>query len=422
VLQRVEEDRKYAADLLSFVNSVDFSKTENPVLWQMARAYLAFMSKRNYEAVAALRVMEKHINRNHPLYQVSQLVKGLVLVAAQPQGKAIITDEVKPILLEQAERKNFKYLFGIGRELEEKGNTTLAALMFSKSDGADYENWHDIVHWKAKNDVRTMYSDYYWEYLGYIDAYYTIEQMHNLIDNVKKNQVRGTFDKWLYEESKKNMHELYRILGTKYYRQDKLSEAHKAFANIPHTKDFVFEADPFYQMSNSPEFTGTYPKVVRVNRTYIVDNLIKVLARAEDTAEPDRDLYYFLAANCYYNTTYYGKAWNMSRRFRSATQGYTGLPDDEDFFGCKKALKYYTLAYNHAKNEKFKALCMRMMVECEQNRLAFEHDINWLLNYKYDLQPEPNKLDKQFKKQYGRHYKELSSNCTAFNDYFKARR
>ncbi|MES2485431.1 MAG: hypothetical protein V4581_05690 [Bacteroidota bacterium] len=422
IFTRVKTDRQYAGEVLGFINSVDFSKTDNPGLWQLAKAYVAFMAQDNSTSVKALMMAEKAIGKNNILYAPLQLVKGMVLIAVQKQGNAQIPKETEAILIEQYKKGNYKYIFGLGRELEEKGNTTLAALLYSKIKNDDSDNWNDIVHWKAKNNVTSMYSDYYWEYLAYMDACYTIPQVKALIADVQKATKKSAFEKWLYAGTINNEHEFYRILGTKYLRENNLAKARDAFKNINPKTDYIFDENPFYKIKGTPEFTGKYDKKQKVNRAYIMDNLIRLLEKANNATERNRDLYYFEVANCYYNMSYNGNAWNMRRRFMSVSQSKTNLPDDDDFFGNKTAFMYYKLAYKYAKTEKFKALCLRMMSECEKNNIYYAYDKNWQINYRYELKPGGNKYDDQLKKQYGAYYSDLTSNCTAFSDYFKARR
>jgi len=423
ILERVKIDREYAREVLAFLNTVDFSKTSNPAFWRMAQAYVAFMAKETKQAAISFKLLEKEIDISNPLYEASQLIKGLVLVANQEQGSAIIPDEVKPVILKQYEKGNLKYLFGLGRELEEKGNMTLAAMLFSKCDYNTNPNvnWGDYVNWKAKNNIASMYADYYWDYLTYIDACYSISKMKVIINDVNTAGRKG-FDNWLYNDAVKNKHELYRILGTKYLRENNLKEARDVFTFVNKKDDFVFDENPFYKLKGTPEFTESYDKNLKVNRVYIMHNLIKILARAENPSEKNRDYYYFLAANCYYNMSFYGNAWNIRRRFMSSSQSETGFSDDDEFFQCKSAAKYYALAYKNAKKDKFRALCIRMMTECEKHKRRNEYDANLRLS-SYDHKTNKiNKYDLLLKKMYSNDYDELTSNCTAFSDYFKARR
>ena len=418
ILERVKADRSYAKELLDFVNTIDISKTDNTKLVLLAKTYLAFLAKEDEQAVEALKAARREIGKGDTLYEPLQIITGLVLTSSQKYGDAIIPDAVKPILLEQYKKGNYKYIFGIGRELEEKGNSTLSALLFSKSEDENNGDWLNTVHWKSKNNVMTMYSDYYWEYLTYMDAGYTISQMHSLIDDVEAYKTGDAFSKWLYSETLANRHELYKILGTKYYRGGDFIKARKAFASIDPKNDYIFEENPFYKIKNTPEFTAGYDKKQKVTRAYIMDNLIKILKKSYSISEKDRGYNYFLAANCYYNMTFYGNAWNMSRRFMSATQVRTNLQDDPDYFGARTAMKYYSLAYLHANTQEFKALCLRMMMQCEDHRLSYEHNLQWHLNYRYKISLGENRYDARLKKEYGNYYEDLKSNCTAFTDYF----
>jgi len=422
IFARVKTDRQYAREVLDFINSVDFYKTDNPGLWHLAKTYVAFMAQDNITAVKALSNAEKAIGKNDKLNAPLQLVKGIVLIASQEKGNAQIPKEAEAILMQQSKEGNYKYIFGLGRELEEKGNTTLAALLYSRIRNDNYDRWNDIVHWKAKNNVTSMYSDYYWEYLAYMDACYTIPQVKAFIADLQKATKKSAFEKWLYAGTTNNEHEFYRILGTKYLRENNLAEARDAFKNIKSKANYIFDENPFYKIKGTPEFTGKYNKKQKVNRVYIMDNLIRILEKANNATEKNRDLYYFEAANCYYNMSYNGNAWNMRRRFMSVSQSKTNLPDDDDFFGNKTAFMYYKLAYKYATTEKFKALCLRMMSECEKNNIYYAYDQNGQINYRYELKPEGNKYNEQLKKQYGAFYNELTGNCTAFSDYFKARR
>src|SRR5690606_32098803 len=118
-----------------------------------------------------------------------------------------------------------KYLFGIGRELEEKGNMILASLMFSKCDyNNGYDDFTDYVRWKAKNNVVSTFTDYYWNYLNYIDAAYTIPQMQEIIKDIASQNKRTGFEKWLYSDIFSQKDEFYKILGAKYMRENKLLE------------------------------------------------------------------------------------------------------------------------------------------------------------------------------------------------------
>ena len=120
--------------------------------------------------------------------------------------------------------------------------------------------------------------------------------------------------------------------------------------------------------------------------------MIEYLDKANNPKENNRDYYYFLVANCYYNMSINGNAW-MLRRFGISDNDVEPFPEDHlEFQNSNLSKKYYMLAYNNAKTLKFKALCL-MLAE----------------NYK------------KLKSEQEDEYFDLSGNCYVFNEYFQAR-
>ena len=94
----------------------------------------------------------------------------------------------------------------------------------------------------------------------------------------------------------------------------------------------------------------------------------------------------------------------MMRRYHSTTNYNTGnnesYIDEMEYRKGNLAQKYYHLAFENAKTDKFKALCIRMEEYAKSN------------------------VDSKFKKlkfTYPEYYDDLS-NCYNFGDYFMARR
>jgi hypothetical protein len=425
ILNRVAEDRKYVRDVYDFIKGIDVAKTGDAAFWYLAQTYVAFLAGKNNAAAANLVKAEKTIHEKDELYNHLQMVKGLVLTANQQGSKAHIPHGVEGIIKAQFAKENHKYIFALGREIEMKGNYGLAALLFSRTnyDEDDYWGGGNTSYWKAPSNVESMFSDYYINYCSYIDAAYTPQQVAEVIQTLDGLKTKTGFEKWLYQSAIADKDELWRILGEINLRRGSLVAARDAFKNIINSKEYIYGENPFYKIKYTPEFTSDYNKKQPITRYYVVDNLIKVLKIANDPNEKDRDYYCFLAANCYYNISSYGTAWTMSRRYFSSGQYESGYPDDGNFFQCNTAAHYYAEAYKYAKTEKFKALCLRMMAECEKHK-RYVTAVDWRIRYKYDLTEPPNKYEAQFKKQYKAYELDLynEGNCTAFADYFKARR
>jgi len=80
----------------------------------------------------------------------------------------------------------------------------------------------------------------------------------------------------------------------------------------------------------------------------------------------------FLAANAFYNITYYGNArlFYESDIATGSSHGYID-PDslDQRYYSMSAAIKYYKLALNYATGEEQKARCTFMLAKCAQNEI-----------------------------------------------------
>jgi len=431
ILQRVEVDRDYAKKVLEFVNTADLSKVSQPDFWQTSKAYLLFLTKDYKAAIPIVETLLKTLDKNDKLFRQAELIHALCLTANQENGHAIIPEAAKKILIEQQKRGDNKYVFAIGRELEMKGNTSAAALLYTKAAPDDpdgyYANENDenavnnAVYWKGKREMHTLQDDYFYDSRGYIDAIYTPEELGSLIENVSKTKLKDAFDKWLYAGQNKKIASYYDLLGIKYIRLNKLPEAASAFAQMEKFggSNDIFLTNPFFSLKNTPAFAKSDAKI-KITKAYISKQLISYLSRAENASEPNRDYYYFLAANAYYNMTFYGSATEMRRIFRSSAGSNTGLSDEQEYTGGLLAKKYYKLAFQNAKSPKFKALCLRLIEQCEKNKYDAQRENFWYSQRKDTVQP---KHFAALKTQFPDYYKDLiDSNCSFFKDYFDARR
>jgi hypothetical protein len=432
ILKRVEEDRKYAMQVLAFAEVVQakvIPSESDAVYWMQVQAQLELLTKQYDKCLLTISKVLKKINPGSESYQQIDRIYALALTARQQAGKAVILKEIEPILLKNKEDR--KFIFAVGRELEYKGNTTDAALLYANLfDGYtdDTRKWSG-VYWKDGKGL-SAYDDYYTDWFGYLNFNYSPEKVQLLINDISSNKGTDAFSKWKYEWITGKISVLYDLLGTKYMRQNKLQEACAAFGKAGNKhweenygfwekRDYFesgnqFNQNPFYKIKNTPEFMPS-KNSERVNKYTVVKQLMFYLKKAEDENEKDRDYYYFLVANCYFNMTDYGNSWMMRRFYQSSNDEAGQIEDEYEYYNCTLAKKYYRLAYTQAKTHKFKALCLRMLGYCE-SRADGTYWEDGKLNSTEEY-PAYIKL----KKEYPEYYKELS-NCTAFSDYFKARR
>ncbi len=307
-LSNVEKDKLYAGELLKFIITADVSKTDNPVLWQTAKAYLHCMLGEYQQALSIIDSVSTAVKKDDPRYKQLMLIEGLCLTAIQPANNAAIPSKIKPLLLEQHKLKNYKFIFAIAKELEAKGNRTDAALLISKVNnqhGLSEDFWPNGVFWRTKKNYNTLLLDYYYDYFFYIDAQYTSDQVNTMIKSIKDHTVtENSFDTWLYSIAKKDLvARLYDLLGTKYVRENNLNNALAAFSKVNDTlwnsssyfyKDYL-NANPFYTNLYN-EHTPTKADTVKFTKTKIVGRLLDHLSKANNPNTPNRDYHYFLAA------------------------------------------------------------------------------------------------------------------------------
>ncbi|MDR2916001.1 MAG: hypothetical protein LBV74_14445 [Tannerella sp.] len=427
--KRMQEDKQYAGELLDFIKKTDINQMSNPAVWEMSEAYICYMTGEYESSLAIISRLEKQVPANDPMRTFLNQVEALCLIARQPAGDTSIPEKARTILINQGENAG-KFFFAISRELEYRGNTTDAVALLSRINEKK-EDWHSEAYWKSPKNIQTLDMDFYYDYFLYIDAHYTIQQVDELIDKIKKSQIQpDSFSEWVFKTVVKDIDRLYDLLGTKYMRADKLHLALEAFENVNDTlwysDNFPYKtylnANPFYtNMYN--EHTQTEADTITFTKATLTRKLIENMKHAESATRNDRDYYYFLVANCYLNMTQYGNSWMMKRYFWSVNLTATGLEDDEEYYSASLAEKYYMEAKKHTKSKKFAALCLRMAGRCERYRLMRDlsvDDLSWeeLENQLFTS----NKYYQQINKEYPDYYDDMIYNCYSFENYFNSRK
>lgn len=438
ILARVEKDRVYARQVLDFISNVDLKKAENPLLWKMAKSYLSFVAKENQNCLNQISQLEKNVSKKDSLYNQIEIIKALALTSNQTAGKAIIQNDVKQILLNNKSKS--KFIFAIGRELEYKGNFTDAAFLYSKLLVQTYDyDYNNQAFWKSSKGRSGYYSGFYSDYFDYVNMFYTPKQVENIVaETLKGEKDLDEFSIWKYSYIKNQIPILYDLIGTKYIRQNKLEQALFYFKKTDDDKqnkieksDCLWEKqdcseaekDPFFVLKYTPAFIPQ-KDLFKLNKYVVTKKLISLLKKAGNPAEKNKDYYNFLIANCYYNMTFYGSIKEMRRYGWNVYVVDYPVEDNDEFYECNLAKKYYLLALKNAKTDKFKALCLRMIGKCEKNKLEHQYpnDYNNRIENYDDFLLSKNKYYQDLKSKYADDYVDLMSDCSSFEEYFKARR
>lgn len=441
ILERSDIDRQYAKEVLEFIDTVDLSKVENPNFWKYTRAELLLMTKNYSESLKQIAELERILPTQNPMRNNVEMIKALNLYANQTYGNAKIPDAAKEIIIKNKDNKHF--IFALGRELEYLGNTDDAALLYaslirSKDD-------YNFVYYKSlKNSDHTL-GTYYVDYFDYLDAVYSPEQVVSFINKIKGlSKNTDPFYKNFHSINQSEINSLYDLLGTKYIRQNKLNLALHAFNKLGedyfdaqdslwerdgkdnyYSSSKVFDQNPFYHLKYTPDFIPE-KEHFRVNKISVTRKLIEYLNKANNPQEKDRDYYYFLVANCYYNMSQYGNAWMMRRYSVSSAGNYSIREDNQEFNTAGLAKFYYGKALENAQIDKFKALCLRMQGRCENYYYYFidENTINSSSqtdDYE-DRRFEQNRYYQDLRNNYSGQYEDMISGCEFFKAYFMERR
>lgn len=169
--------------------------------------------------------------------------------------------------------------------------------------------------------------------------------------------------------------------GMWYLREDRLEEAAAAYRQIPdafwstYPYDLFTDDDPFVVNIEDPHsYSGS--DSIRYTRRTILERMIAL--KQEAARDPKkRALNHYLLGNAYYNMSWHGKYWGLSRIAWSMHEmgqwrdREDNGPGDDDYFGTKRALEQYILAIEHAKDPVLKAMAVRMAGECERNWLDY---------------------------------------------------
>lgn len=427
MLARMNLDRKYAKEVLDWMNSIDQNVTTKFESWQTMKLYVQFMSNHTDGLLNEVTKLLEIKHQNEELNFFNKMLYALV-VTNTSENPSIENEILQKTMIAAGEKNNSRFIFTIAREFEFKGNTTEAAILFSKINNYN-ENFEDGIYWKNDNFSSPYNDDYFEDFFFYLDAQYTPQQVSEIISKIEKVEIKTEFDRWKFSRIIKYKDKLYDLLGTKFVRLDQLENALRAFKNVNDTLwkseympfNLYLSANPFYtNMYN--EHKVTVGDTVNFTKTEIIQKLISYKNKISDNNEKKRAYFCFQVANCYLNMTTYGNSWMMRRYYWTNEPSLSGLVDDEEYLQCNLAKKYYLEAERYASNKKFAALSLRMAGRCEEykNDYFFKQAI-YRFNYEENDKPskEQNKYFKQLKQDYPDHYEPLISNCLSFTEYYK---
>ncbi|MEO7978093.1 hypothetical protein [Flavobacterium sp.] len=411
---RSENDRLYAQEVLDFINSIEIKHTHYTVVWEASKINLQFITRNYTDCLKNISQFEK----THQFEKVAEeieKIKAMCITANQEIGKAIIKPEIERIILKYKEDERF--IFALGRELEFRGNITDGMALMSLIEGIT-DGGYDIddVEWRDNRIKTSGNLQEFYRYFDYLDFVYSAKDLQTIVNRIGKG-FDTKFQKAIYFKLSKDKDYLKDLLGTKYLRENQLRNALVTFKSLnkkywddnynawergEYGEYYVFDQNPFYDFKYTRHFIEHKEKYL-VTKLSVTQHLVKYTNLANNPKTKDRDYYYFLIANCYYNMSDYGNSW-MMRRYSSYEYGSNfqneSYIDEIEYRNKIKALANYKLAFANAKTDRFKALCLRMIDYTEKNEYE---------------------LSERVYKQFPKFTLDLSA-CENLEQYFKARR
>ncbi|MBX9807636.1 MAG: hypothetical protein K2X95_07530 [Flavobacteriaceae bacterium] len=384
---RSEKDRLYALEVLEFIQSIDLKSVQNSLVWQAAQINLQFITRKYGDCLRQIASFEK-LHKSEKVLEEIEKIKALCLTANQENGKAIIKPEIQNTILKF--KNDERFIFALGRELEFNGNLTDGIALISLLENSYSEGFDNVdnVEWQGNRIKTSGNLKVFYSYFDYLDFVYSAKDLQTIADKLKTGFV-SEFEKTIYAKLLKDKDYLNDLLGTKYIRENRLDNAIVTFNSLDknywednynawergdYGDDYTFDENPFYDFKYTVGFIEHKEKFI-VTKLSVTEHLIKYINLAYNPKTKDRDYYYFLLANCYYNMSDYGNSW-MMRRYSSSSSYYgqdyenESYIDEIDYRNKIKAVAYYKLAYQNAKTAQFKALCLRMMDYVQENEYS----------------------------------------------------
>lgn len=431
-----ESDRKYLDRVASLVDkAIQDKKVNNPAFWQVAAAYLGFMQENYLKANTHLEQAEMIDGANEAIQNQIHLTR--IMAFANDYGG--ISKEAEEQLLTSLQWLQKKYSDKKGK-VNEYGHETLntyekvmhaLANRYEKNEeyhkaAMYFSQVKNLLRAPTKEFIHSTYSDYFY-YLNEKTSPKDLQHILELIDKKDKT----AYEQFLTQTIVEDKNKILDLLGTMYLRQDKLKESLAVFEQIPtkYWKSDVFDyetyldANPFY----ADFYNGHVPTIGDTIRYTKPEFVAEMLGMQAIAAEGGLDEAYcnFLIANGYFNMTFYGNSWMLTRywatngwEYSLSDAGGKNYDDIANFYGCTRAKIQYEKAAETASTCSFAALCYRMAGKCDYRQEFFEKMLvaenSWNVeapqfkdNFYYNL----------LRSNFSEYYDKLIEDCTSIGDF-----
>ncbi|MBD8390439.1 hypothetical protein [Dysgonomonas sp. BGC7] len=408
-------DMKYISQLKAvLLNMLPGSSSDIKNFYAISLAHLSLLEENRSDAQKYMSMISDKAN---PSILLQKKVESLWL-AIKTQN--IESDKFKDYFvknisdLERISMPNFdnnKMLFTISLSLANE---------YLKRDNRVYGNLFRLkADWYNNKE-----SDWYFSYSRNGDSYYTTvyfdinattSDMDMLIRLLEKPN-KTPFEELLCGQSLSSINAYKELKGTIAFRNNELKLAYTTFASMPQdywrSENFSFNSylneDPFVPKGLKADKYRSFD--YRFNKADFIKELIELEEKASQKDEKNSD-YYNRLGDAYFNTTYWGNSWMMTRYSWSCNdRDYSKidcLPEwMRNYMTAGTARRYYEKAQEKAVNEEQKAYATVM--------LRYIHYLNFSFRSQdYDKRLAEKYRDNLANYEYTKAYQIYRSNCIA---------
>jgi len=429
--RNMASDFQYMQEVRSFINQliVDGRQKDRSLMYLLA-GYLSMLSKDYSDAEWLLNAADNHSLLPDELNAQIKLVKILNAITSKPvidsKTENLILDYLK--LIDEG-RTGFKNPFPMKDQLllflsgkfMEKGDIAKGIFLLGKTKRR-YGDFDFI--WAPKNPYHILLekgkpADY--------DKMISILKKNNpttFEKYLRSGYIRLNTDYWEDPDSTQwDANKIWDFKGTYFMNRDLLDSALSSFNHIP---DSFWNEEPYNLFKTDDPFALNIYDAHNFNAkdrgTYNKRTFVKKLIELKQDAivhPQNRALDYYKIGNAYYSMTWFGKYWIMNRIWWGLNEAYMEKwdlndPFNKNYYGCRAAQKFYLLAQQNTKDEKFASLCCFMAGACEGNYRQFAKGTEGVV-----LDVKKNPYEKILRSRFGDtdFYDELVTECTTYADF-----
>lgn len=408
-------DMKYISQLKAVLsNMFSWSRGDIKDFYAISLAHLSLLEENTSDAQKYMSMISDKANPSILLQKKVESI-WLAIKTQNIESDKFKDHFVKNISdLERISMPNFdnnKMLFtlslSLANEYLKRDNRVYGNLFRLKADSYNNKesDWYSSYSRNGDSYFTTVYFD--------INA--TTSDMDILIRLLEKPN-KTPFEKLLCDQSLSSVNAYKELKGTIAFRNNELKLAYTTFASMPQDywqrESFSFNSylneDPFVPKGLKADKYRSFD--YRFNKADFIKELIELEEKASQKNEKSSD-YYNRLGDAYFNTTYWGNSWMMTRYSWSSNDRYYSridcLPEwMQDYMTAGKARRYYEKALEKAANEEQKAYATVM--------LRYIHYLNFSFRSQdYDKRLAEKYRDNLANYEYTKAYQIYRSNCIA---------